>query len=123
MVKAPKSKGETNITRISASDSSQKKVSKPAKVTKVKPAIDTKKHEATEKRIKKEGRKSRNPLRPVWRYLKGAWYELRQVRWPDRRATWGMTGALIAFTLFFLVVIVLLDYGFSQLFKLIMGSN
>lgn len=120
MVKAPKSKDETNITRISVSDSSAKKVMKPVKA---KPAIDAKKREAVEKRVEKEHRKSRNPFAPIWRYIKGSWYELRQVRWPDRRATWSMTGALIAFTLFFVLLILLLDYGFAQLFKLIMGTS
>jgi preprotein translocase SecE subunit len=56
----------------------------------------------------------------MWTYFKGAWTELRLVRWPDRKSTWSMTGALLAFTIFFIVVILILDYGFSQLFKLIM---
>lgn len=33
-----------------------------------------------------------------------------------------MTGALLAFTLFFVLVILVLDYGFSQLFKLLMSN-
>ncbi|MCA9342382.1 preprotein translocase subunit SecE, partial [Candidatus Saccharibacteria bacterium] len=44
------------------------------------------------------------------------------VRWPDRRATWKMTGALIAFTVFFVVVILLIDAGFGELFKLLIGK-
>lgn len=117
---AKKSATDTKITRISASDTSKKTVEKKARV---KPAIDSKKHAEAEKQAVKASRKSRNPFAPVIRYIKGSWYELRQVRWPDRRSTWGMTGALIAFTLFFVVVIILLDYGFAQLFKLILGTN
>ncbi|MEI6851139.1 MAG: preprotein translocase subunit SecE [Candidatus Saccharibacteria bacterium] len=52
-------------------------------------------------------------------YFKGSWIELKKVRWPDRRATWGMTGAVIIFTAMFVVLIVSLDWAFSQLFKLI----
>lgn len=119
-------KSETKITRISASDTSSKSNKKPAKTTektvKVKPEVDTKKHATAKTSDTKPTRKHRNIFASVARYFKGAWYELRQVRWPDRKATWSMTGALILFTLFFVVVIVLLDYGFSQLFKLIMGS-
>lgn len=124
---AKKGNGETKITRISASDKGS--IKKPAKATKatkvvrVKPAIDTSKQQQAAKEERKARRKFKNPLAPLGRYLKGSWYELRQVRWPDRRATWGMTGALIVFTLFFVIVILLLDAGFSYLFKLIMGSN
>lgn len=119
-----KGKGETKITRITASDKgSVKKPVKATKIARVKPAIDTSKQQQAAKEERKARRKFKNPLAPFGRYLKGAWYELRQVRWPDRRATWGMTGALILFTLFFVIVIVLLDMGFSYLFKLIMGNS
>lgn len=53
-------------------------------------------------------------------YFKGAWFELRQVRWPNRRATWSMTGALLGFTAFFVVFILLIDLLFENLFKLIL---
>ncbi|MEI7918457.1 MAG: preprotein translocase subunit SecE [Candidatus Saccharibacteria bacterium] len=52
-------------------------------------------------------------------YFKGSWKELRQVRWPDRKATWGMTAAVLLFTGFFALLILLLDAGFNELFKLI----
>lgn len=58
-------------------------------------------------------------LSKIGGYFKGSWAELRQVRWPDRKATWGMTAAVLLFTGFFAVLIVLLDAGFSELFKLI----
>lgn len=52
-------------------------------------------------------------------YFKGSWVELRQVRWPNRKATWGLTGAVILFTAFFTLLIILLDAGFKSLFNLI----
>ena len=52
-------------------------------------------------------------------YFKGSWTELRQVRWPDRKATWSLTAAVLLFTLFFVVLIVILDAAFNQLFNLI----
>lgn len=52
-------------------------------------------------------------------YFKGAWYELKQVRWPDRKATWGMTVAVIIFTAFFVLLVLLLDAAFKYLFDLI----
>jgi preprotein translocase SecE subunit len=54
-------------------------------------------------------------------YFKGAWFELRQVRWPNRRATWSLTGAVLLFTGFFVVLILLLDILFKYLFGLILG--
>ncbi|NTW61973.1 preprotein translocase subunit SecE [Candidatus Saccharibacteria bacterium] len=58
-------------------------------------------------------------LSSIGSYLKGSWVELRQVRWPNRRATWGMTLAVLLFTALFLLLIVTLDAIFSQLFNLI----
>ncbi len=57
------------------------------------------------------------PFRAVGGYFKGAWVELRQVRWPDRKASWSLTLAVILFSLFFALVIVGLDSAFSYLFK------
>lgn len=54
-------------------------------------------------------------------YIKGAWFELRQVRWPNRRATWSLTVAVLLFTAFFVVMIVLLDIFFKYIFELILG--
>ena len=60
-------------------------------------------------------------IRSIGGYFKGAWAELRLVRWPDRKSSWGLTGAVIIFTAFFITLIVLLDAGFEQLFKLIIN--
>lgn len=57
------------------------------------------------------------PFRGPARYVRGAWQELRQVRWPNRKATWSLTGAVIAFSVFFAAVILGLDYVFQYLFK------
>ncbi|MBC7764826.1 preprotein translocase subunit SecE [Microbacteriaceae bacterium] len=111
----PAKKSDTTVTRIKASDSSAKKVNKPARSAKV---VEAEGSTSTKNRR----RISTGPFGRMGRYIKGSWYELRQVRWPDRRATWGMTGALLAFTMFFVVIIILLDAAFSYLFKLIIGS-
>lgn len=113
---AKTSTASTKVTRITASDDAKPK--KKA-VTSAAP-----KAEAAPKTKKRSGR---NPLKALaapfvamGRYFKGSWYELKQVRWPDRRATWGMTGALIGFTAFFVVFILLLDALFKYLFELIL---
>jgi preprotein translocase SecE subunit len=121
VAKAPSKKGsETKVTRISASD----KAAKPVVSKQAKEGTTPTKAEVQEKTAKKRSIKGlAGPFIAIGRYFKGAWAELRQVRWPDRKSTWGMTGALIAFTAFFVVVILFLDFLFSQLFKLILGSN
>lgn len=53
-------------------------------------------------------------------YFKGAWQELRQVHWPTRQATWGLTGAVLLFSVFFIAFITLLDAGFKFLFEQIL---
>jgi len=55
----------------------------------------------------------------IGRYFKGSWLELRQVRWPNRKATWSLTLAVILFSAAFVALILLLDFGFDNLFKLI----
>ncbi len=79
---------------------------------------------ATSKAAKAAPKKSRRLrikmpgwLRAIGGYFKGAWQELRLVRWPNRRATWGMTLAVILFSLFFAGLILGLDTLFHYLFK------
>ncbi|MGE5298510.1 MAG: preprotein translocase subunit SecE [Acidobacteriota bacterium] len=117
MAKAPTKKtAGTKVTRITASDAG--KAAAPG-VQSGKPARGQK--TATQAAAAKKPTK--NPFARLMRYFKGAWHELRQVRWPDRKNTWAMTGALLAFTVFFIIVILVLDFAFSELFKLILGSN
>ncbi len=66
---------------------------------------------------KKSVVKKYNPFTAFVRYVRGSWFEIRQVRWPDRLATWKMTVAVICFTLFFAVIILVLDSLFQLLFK------
>jgi preprotein translocase SecE subunit len=85
---------------------------------------------ATNKKIEKtsvtkvtQPKKKRNflliPIFYIGGYFKGSWQELRQVHWPNRKATWGLTAAVLLFTGIFVALIVSLDWVFSALFKLI----
>ncbi len=107
---------ETKVTRIKAAESSSVAKAKPATAK-----MSAKK--SSDKKREVNNRSSNNPFVRMGRYFKGAWQELRQVRWPDRKNTWAMTGALIGFTAFFIIVILFLDFLFSELFKQILGSN
>lgn len=101
----------TKVTRITARDDA------PEAPVKTEP----KKAAAKTAEPKKEKKERKNPLQAIGGYFAGAWYEIKQVRWPNRRATWSMTGAMLAFTAFFVIVILLLDALFKYLFDLILG--
>ncbi len=110
--KKPAAKSATKVTRIKAADSQPAKSTlKQIKAPKV----------ANQSPAKRPAAKLLKPLKALGSYFKGAWFELRQVHWPDRRATWGLTGAVLAFTAFFIVLILLLDLLFKYIFQLILG--
>lgn len=104
---------KTKVTRISASDSKPKAkavVSSKSTAKVKKPAAGLKK------------RRSLGPLGSFLGYFKGAWVELRQVHWPTRRATWGLTGAVLLFSLFFVLFITSLDALFKFAFERMLGN-
>lgn len=91
----------------------RKRAKKPAKDALSKKDADSLKPEKTSKR------RMRMPkfLRSIGGYFKGARDELRYVRWPNRRATWGLTVAVITFTALVMLFIVGVDYVFDALFQ------
>ncbi len=113
MAKNPKD-NQTKVTRIKASDS------KPSEAVEIKSVSKT----TTTKKTKPAKEEKRfwliRMFAAIGGYFKGAWVELRAVRWPNRRATWGLTAAVLIFTAFFVLVILLLDALFKELFSLIL---
>ncbi len=114
--KAQTTDGE-NVVRIKAAPS-KKSAKTEAKVT----TTATEKPVKTKKERSDKGIRGLGVLRSIGGYFKGAWVELRQVRWPNRRATWGLTGAVILYSAFFVVLVLLLDAAFKYLFELILGK-
>ena len=116
-----------NITRIKASDPGKTK-DEPATPKPVKPKADkasTNKaddNKKAEKKAKKAGKKPFILIRPIvyfGRYLRDSWREIRQVRWPSRKATWKLFFAILIYTLLFGAIIMLLDIFFTWLFNTI----
>lgn len=101
-------KAAATVTRIKATDTKDTVAKKPKATKKV---VEPTKSEKTAKK----------PAKTSSNYFKGAWEELRQVRWPNRRATWSLTAAMLIFTAFFVVLILLLDAFFKYIFQLILG--
>lgn len=125
------------VTRIKAQDSPRDE--KPAgtiaepPITREKVKIKDKKTEKLarknakrdareKKRKEREGKKVFILFRPfvaLGRYLRDSWREIRQVRWPNRKATWKMVLAVLVYTALFVLIISLLDMFFTWLFSLI----
>lgn len=106
---------KAKVTRIKATDT---RVASSKKVNK-----NTKKTAAPKKEVvasKPAEKTTRNPFKALFNYVKGAWEELKQVRWPNRRTTWSLTFAVLVFTAFFVALIILLDFGFQKLFEMIL---
>ncbi|MBR0242751.1 preprotein translocase subunit SecE [Candidatus Saccharibacteria bacterium] len=94
------------------------------KITKIK-AGDEKAEKADVKVAKKATKKTFILFRPFvafFRYLRDSWKEIRQVRWPSRKATWKMVLAVLVYTALFVLIISLLDLFFTWLFNLILGN-
>lgn len=108
----------TKVTRIKATDSAPKKgaSTKVAKTTKK--TVISKSTPKKQKVRKEPSNGFTKTIAAIGAYFAGAWYELKQVRWPTRKATWGLTIAVILFSAFFVVLILLLDAFFKFIFEL-----
>jgi len=56
-------------------------------------------------------------VRLLPRFFREAWEEVRQVTWPNRKDTFRLTIAVFIFAIAFGVVIALVDYGLSKIFR------
>ncbi len=124
------------ITRIKASNSRKKENTEDTPtITRKKVVVkDKKTARAKQKELKKvektvdtktTGKKPFILFRPfvaLGRYLRDSWREIRQVRWPNRKATWKMVLAVLVYTALFVLFISLLDLFFTWLFNLILGK-
>lgn len=59
------------------------------------------------------------PFVALGRYLRDSWREIRQVRWPNRKATWKMTLAVLIYVAFFIIFLTLIDILFTFIFDLL----
>lgn len=106
------------VTRITAKDDAPKKAPKP---TTAKTKAVTAKKVTKKTTTPVETTEKKNVFARIGGYFKGAWVELRQVRWPNRKATWALTIAVLVFSLGFMGLILLLDVFFKWVFELIIA--
>lgn len=112
---------DDNVVRIKAGSSAKKKAEK-AEIATAPAVVATDQPVKAKKKRSGKGVRGAGVFRAIGGYFKGAWVELRQVRWPTRRATWSLTGAVLAYSAFFVVLVLLLDAAFKYLFELVLGK-
>ena len=114
-------KKETKVTRVKAKDTDSKPVKEVSKEPKMSKYAAKVSGVNTKKKAKKPAPKLLRvigfPFVALAKYLAASWKELKLVRWPTRKETWKMTGAVIAFSVAFSVLILLLDGLFNWIFK------
>lgn len=88
-----------------------------AKKTTQESAPDVEKRKGFPGKRRKKGEKKPNILKRIGGYFKGAWLELRQVRWPSRKQTWSLTLAVLLFSVLFGAMIFLIDALFVWIFN------
>ncbi len=139
--RAKQSSKQAKIHKIKAktSVSPKKSPASSAKITKITAKVETKSTQAkvspvksskTVTKLTAKPAKSQKatsllakvlkPLVLLLRYFKNSWLELKKVQWPTRKAAWAMVFAVVAYALFFLVLVLLLDNFFSYIFKLML---
>lgn len=104
MAQKSSSASKTTVRRIKATDDAPRAAKAPTKT-----ATSSTKQPAKKAKTEKD-----------MGYFKGAWHELKQVRWPTRSATWSLTAAVLVFTAIFVVLILLLDAAFNWSFNQIL---
>jgi preprotein translocase subunit SecE len=73
------------------------------------------------KPAKADGAPSRNPFAFVVNYLKQVVAELRKVIWPNRKQMVSYTSVVLAFLVFMVTLIGLVDLGWAKLVLLVFG--
>lgn len=118
---------DSNVVRIRASSQPARNTKQTSDVERVVSSTVSENKKKNSTRISKVANISFNkkifiPFRATGSYFKGSWQELRQVRWPNRRATWSLTLAVLVYGAFFGILVLLLDAGFKYLFELVLGK-
>ncbi len=123
-----------HVTRIKAGDKKSEDEPKKQSTSKnVRKAVKIAKEIVKEnkKAVKKEKKPMPMPLRIITapfrfiakpfialgRYIKGSSEEIRQVRWPNRKATWKLVGAIFVYAVLFIILVMLLDALFNFIFS------
>ena len=115
-----------HVTRIKAGD--KKSEDKPKTSKNVKEAVKIAKKIVKEEKKAVKVKKEKKPMNKFtriitapFRYIHDSWLEIRQVRWPNRKATWKLVGAIFIYSAFFIILVAVLDALFNFIFSKIIG--
>ncbi len=101
----PTARGAVELTESDADDATGKKAKKAKKA----------------KTARKPGEESTNPIVYVVTYLRQVVAELRKVIWPNRKQMGSYTSVVLAFLVFMVTLIGLVDLGLAKLVLLVFG--
>ena len=99
------SSGAVELTQSSAEDATGKKAKRAKKA----------------KNARKSGEPSSNPIVYVFTYLRQVVAELRKVIWPNRKQMGTYTSVVLAFLVFMVTLIGLVDLGLTKLVLMVFG--
>lgn len=110
---------ETGKTEVQAVDKANAELNKPQKLSRKERKALKKSQKSDAERPLKSYFILFRPFVGFGRYLRDSWREIRQVRWPNRKATWKMTLAVLVYCALFMVFLTLLDVFFTFIFDLL----
>lgn len=110
---------DTGKTEVTPVDKSDKELNTPKKLTRAEKKALRAATKSDEERPIKSYFLLFRPFVALGRYLRDSWREIRQVRWPNRKATWKMTFAVLVYVALFMVFLSLLDVFFTFIFDLL----
>jgi preprotein translocase subunit SecE len=84
-------------------------------------ADETGKNAKKTKKARKPGDEPSNPIVYIFNYLKQVVAELRKVIWPNRKQMSSYTSVVLAFLVFMVTLIGLVDLGLAKLVLLVFG--
>ncbi len=107
---------DTGKTELQAVDKADKALNTPKKLSRAERKALKKSQKSDEERPVKSYFILFRPFVALGRYLRDSWREIRQVRWPSRKATWKMTLAVLVYVALFMIFLSLLDMFFTFMF-------
>jgi preprotein translocase subunit SecE len=113
--------GKRSRHRVEADDSDDEGSSGAIELTESSAEDETGKKPKKAKKARKPGTQSTNPIVYVYNYLKQVVAELRKVIWPNRKQMGTYTSVVLAFLVFMVTLIGLVDLGLAKLVLWVFG--
>jgi preprotein translocase subunit SecE len=113
--------GKRSRSRAEADDNDDEASSGAVELTESTADEETGKKPKKAKKARKSGTQSTNPIVYVYTYLKQVIAELRKVIWPNRKQMGTYTSVVLAFLVFMVALIGVVDLGLAKLVLWVFG--